>query len=59
MAEHHANQRDHNTAIRLYKEALEYTPDDPKTLLALAKLYRNELDGICGVSQYTQAEFIY
>lgn len=23
---------------------------------ALAKLYRNELDGICGVSQYTQAE---
>ena len=39
MAEHSVNQRDHDVAIRLYKEALDYTPEDPVTLLALARLY--------------------
>lgn len=39
MAEHAANQRDHDPAIRLYKEALDYTPEDHVTLLALARLY--------------------
>ena len=39
MAEYGANQREHDAAIRLYKEALDYMPDDASTLLALAKLY--------------------
>ena len=39
MAEHAAAQMQHDAAITLYKEALEYTPEEPTILLALAKLY--------------------
>ncbi|KAA0196759.1 hypothetical protein HAZT_HAZT000937 [Hyalella azteca] len=39
MAEQHANQRNYDEAIQLYKDALDITPDDPVTRLALAKLY--------------------
>lgn len=39
MAEHAANQREFDQAIRLYKEALQYDPEHAPTLLALAKLY--------------------
>lgn len=39
MAEHAANQRDFERAIKLYKEALQYDPEHASTLLALAKLY--------------------
>ncbi|XP_027210397.1 tetratricopeptide repeat protein 21B-like isoform X1 [Penaeus vannamei] len=46
MAEHAANQREFDQAIRLYKEALQYDPEHAPTLLALAKLYMqiNDLD---------------
>lgn len=39
MAEHAANQRDYERAIKLYKEALQHDPEHAPTLLALAKLY--------------------
>ena len=39
MAEHAANQRNYASAITLYKEALQYDPDNAPTHLALAKLY--------------------
>ncbi|XP_050699357.1 tetratricopeptide repeat protein 21B-like [Eriocheir sinensis] len=46
MAEHAANQRDYERAIKLYKEALQHDPEHAPTLLALAKLYMqtNDLD---------------
>ena len=43
MAEHAANQRDFERAIKLYKEALQHDPEDAPTLLALAKLYMQVL----------------
>ena len=39
MAEHAANQRNFSSAINLYKEALQYDPENAHTNLALAKLY--------------------
>ncbi|XP_068223465.1 tetratricopeptide repeat protein 21B-like [Palaemon carinicauda] len=46
MAEYAANQREFEKAIKLYKEALQYDPENATTLLALAKLYMqiNDLD---------------
>ena len=39
IADHYNNTRDFENAIKLYKEALQYNPEDTETLLALAKLY--------------------
>lgn len=39
MAEYANMLRDHDAAIRFYKEALTYTPEDTKTLVDLARLY--------------------
>ncbi|KAK7082681.1 Tetratricopeptide repeat protein 21B [Halocaridina rubra] len=46
MAEHAANQRDFEKAIKLYKEALQYDAENAHILMALAKLYMqiNDLD---------------
>ncbi|CAL4107788.1 unnamed protein product, partial [Meganyctiphanes norvegica] len=46
MAEHAANQREHERSIQLYKEALQYDPENATIMLALAKLYMqiNDLD---------------
>ncbi|XP_069686948.1 tetratricopeptide repeat protein 21B-like [Periplaneta americana] len=39
MAEYATMLRDHDAAIRFYKEALAYSPDDTSTLVDLARLY--------------------
>ncbi|KAJ8866732.1 hypothetical protein PR048_032593 [Dryococelus australis] len=46
MAERAAAVRDHSLAVRYYKEALNFTADNPDTLLPLARLYMqvNDLD---------------
>ncbi|KDR09588.1 tetratricopeptide repeat protein 21B-like [Zootermopsis nevadensis] len=39
MAEYASMLRDHDAAIRFYKEALTYSPEDTKSLVDLARLY--------------------
>jgi predicted Zn-dependent protease len=38
-AEHAAGQNHTPDAVKFYKEALTHQPNDPDTLIALAKLY--------------------
>jgi tetratricopeptide repeat protein 21B len=46
MAEHAIQERQSETAIKFFKEALTYLPDDPTLLLDLAKQFMaiNDLD---------------
>ena len=39
MAEHAETNREFDKAIKFYKEALTYDPEDKKAMIALAKLY--------------------